>query len=54
MLKYTTQNWLTPKGNWINEVGVKPTVEVLYDITIQTDNQLETAVTEITKKLNEE
>ena len=54
MLKYTTQNWLTPKGNWINEVGVEPTVEVLYDITIQTDNQLETAVTEITKKLNEE
>ena len=52
MLKYTTQNWLTPKGNWINEIGVEPTVEVLYDITSETDNQLETAVTEITNILN--
>ena len=52
MLKYTTQNWLTPKGNWINEIGVAPTIEVSYDITSQTDNQLENAVTEITNKLN--
>lgn len=52
MLKYTTQNWLTPKGNWINEIGVEPTVEVSFDITSQTDNQLETAITEITNKLN--
>lgn len=54
MLKYTTQNWLTPKGNWINGIGVEPTIEVLYDITSQTDNQLETAVTEIINKLNKE
>ena len=25
MVKYTIQNWLTPNGNWINEVGVEPT-----------------------------
>ena len=28
MMKFTTQKWLTPKGNWINEKGVDPTVEV--------------------------
>ncbi|UKI28073.1 MAG: S41 family peptidase [Bacilli bacterium] len=25
MIKYTTQKWLTPEGNFINEVGVTPT-----------------------------
>ena len=28
MLKLTTQIWLTSAGNWINEVGVEPTIEV--------------------------
>lgn len=27
-LKYTTQKWLTPKGNWINEKGVVPDIVV--------------------------
>ncbi|WP_332650142.1 S41 family peptidase [Lysinibacillus sp. 54212] len=29
-LKFTTGKWLTPKGNWINEKGVKPNFEVKY------------------------
>lgn len=29
-LKYTTGKWLTPDGNWINETGIKPDVEVKY------------------------
>ncbi|MEG0471406.1 MAG: S41 family peptidase [Solibacillus sp.] len=29
-LKFTTGKWLTPNGNWINEKGVKPDVEVKY------------------------
>ncbi|MFF5994732.1 S41 family peptidase [Lysinibacillus sp. KU-BSD001] len=29
-LKFTTGKWLTPKGNWINEKGVTPTIEVQY------------------------
>jgi carboxyl-terminal processing protease len=29
-LKYTTGKWLTPKGNWIHEKGIKPDVEVQY------------------------
>jgi carboxyl-terminal processing protease len=27
-LKLTTNKWLTPDGNWIHKIGVKPTVEV--------------------------
>lgn len=27
-IKITTNKWLSPKGEWINEVGVEPTVEV--------------------------
>ena len=29
--KYTTEKWLTPKGNWIDKAGVKPDVEVKLD-----------------------
>ncbi|MFJ7736583.1 S41 family peptidase [Lysinibacillus sp. NPDC097287] len=29
-LKFTTGKWLTPNGNWINEKGIKPDVEVAY------------------------
>lgn len=52
MIKYTAQNWLTPQGNWINEIGVEPTVEVPLDFNSITDNQLDTAVLEIIKRLN--
>lgn len=52
MIKYTAQNWLTPNGNWINEVGVEPTITVELDIVSGTDNQLEIATSEIIKQLN--
>lgn len=29
-LKFTTGKWLTPDGNWVNEKGIKPDVEVKY------------------------
>lgn len=29
-LKLTTNKWLTPKGNWLNEKGLEPTIEVAY------------------------
>lgn len=50
MIKYTTQKWLTPEGNFINEVGVTPTKEVelneeYYDEqTKEKDNQLQEAI----------
>lgn len=29
-IKFTTGKWLTPEGNWINEKGIKPDIEVKY------------------------
>ena len=55
MIKYTTQKWLTPDGNWINEVGVEPTnkVELKEDYynnpTTDNDNQLQTALDLVSK-----
>jgi len=55
MVKYTVQNWLTPEGNWINEVGLEPTdVVELNEIYLENpvrenDNQLEKAIDLVTK-----
>ena len=54
-IKYTTEKWLTSKGKWINNKGVKPDYEVnLNDEYFDnpnhdTDNQLQEAI----KKLKE-
>ena len=54
-VKYTVQKWLTPNGNWINEVGVKPDIEVKLseeyanNPSDETDNQLQTAIKEVSK-----
>ena len=50
MAKITTKKWLTPKGNWINEKGIIPTVTLdisdkyLQNPTFDNDNQLERAI----------
>lgn len=55
MIKYTTENWLTPNGNWINEVGVEPTDKVELDSKYFTehkdedDNQLQKALDLVSK-----
>ena len=55
MIKYTTQNWLTPNGKWINEVGIEPTDEVIMDEKyfenpiIENDNQLKKALELVSK-----
>lgn len=54
--KITTKKWLTPKGEWINEVGLTPTIRVsLSDEYYQNpiydnDNQLESAINAIKMK----
>lgn len=54
MIKYTTQKWLTPNGNFINEVGVEPTNvvelsdEYFENPSISTDNQLQEALNLLT------
>ena len=53
--KLTTQKWLTPKGNWINEVGIKPNIKVelseeyFMSPTVENDNQLQVAIDNLTK-----
>lgn len=48
--KITTKKWLTPNGNWINETGIKPDVEVKLSSAYQknptedNDNQLQAAI----------
>ena len=55
MIKYTTQKWLTPDGNSINEVGVTPTKvvelneEYFNNPTPENDNQLQEAINIIIK-----
>lgn len=49
-VKYTIQKWLTPNGNWINEVGITPDIKVELDNDYyknpsdSTDNQLQMAI----------
>lgn len=56
MIKYTIQKWLSPKGNWISDVGVKPTVEIELsndyekNPSEQNDNQLKKALEIISVK----
>lgn len=40
--KMTTKKWLTPNGNWINEVGIIPDIEI--KLSSGTDSQLEKAI----------
>ena len=55
LIKYTTQNWLTPNGNWINDVGITPTdvvelsSEYYKDPTEDNDNQLQFALNLVSK-----
>lgn len=50
MIKYTVENWLTPDGSWINDVGIEPTDKVelnekyYENPTDETDNQLQKAL----------
>jgi len=54
-IKYTTEEWLTPKGNSIDKKGVIPDFEVelseeyMSNPSDETDNQLQTALDVITK-----
>jgi carboxyl-terminal processing protease len=56
MVKYTIQKWLTPKGNWINKVGITPTIEIaqskeyLENPTTDNDAQLQKAIEVVSKK----
>lgn len=59
MIKYTTQKWLTPDGNFINEKGVTPTnavelsEEYFENPSRSTDNQLQEALSLLSSDNNE-
>lgn len=50
-IKFTVQEWLSPNGNTVNEVGVKPDIEISETEnpgetdTLETDTVLQTAIT---------
>lgn len=54
-IKYTIESWLTPKGEFINEKGINPTIEeelneeYYDDPSNEKDNQLQRALEELTK-----
>lgn len=53
-VKYTIQKWLTPNGNWINETGINPDIEVelnkdyYTNPVLENDNQLSAAIDKLT------
>ena len=51
MFKYTYQEWLTPKGNYIDQVGISPSVEIKYEYDEKgKDNQKDKAIEVISSK----
>lgn len=50
MIKYTVQKWLTPDGNWINEIGVEPT-HIVEIKSPEEDSQLNTAINLVMEKI---
>ncbi len=45
LFKYTYQEWLTPKGNYIDRIGIEPNVEIPYESNKEgKDNQKEEAI----------
>ena len=51
MYKYTYQEWLTPEGNYIDEVGITPDVEIKYEYNEKKpDNQKEKAIEVVLSK----
>lgn len=55
MIKYTTAKWFTPKGNYVNEIGYKPDIEVkltreyALNPSDETDTQLQKAIDVLSK-----
>ncbi len=53
--KLTTKNWLTSKGNWIDQKGIEPNIKIelsdeyTKNPTEENDNQLQTALKELIK-----
>lgn len=51
-LHVTVARWLLPDGNWINEQGLKPDVEVEYDSEISQDQKYDNQIQEAIRQLS--
>jgi carboxyl-terminal processing protease len=51
LVKYTFQEWLTPNGNFIDQVGITPDIEVKYEYNPSEtyDTQIKKAIEEMSK-----
>ena len=54
-VKYTTQKWLTPKGEWLNDIGVTPDIiveqsELYYETQNEDDDAMLQKAIELLKK----
>ncbi|MDE6956500.1 MAG: S41 family peptidase, partial [Lachnospiraceae bacterium] len=54
ILKFTTEEYFTPKGRNIHKKGIEPDIEVEYDEESESDNQLEEAVRHVRKMIEEQ
>ena len=50
-IKYTVQEWLTPKGNRINGIGITPDVVIPSDDKLSNDVQLDKALEVVSNKI---
>lgn len=48
-LHITTAKWLTPQGNWVNEKGLEPDIQVVDNQETEADEQLQEAIKEVTR-----
>lgn len=46
-LHITTAKWLTPKGNWVNEKGLEPDIQVVDNQETTEDEQLQEAIKQL-------
>ena len=50
LFKYTYQEWLTPKGKYIDQIGIEPDIEINYEYSKEgKDNQKSKAIEVISK-----
>lgn len=49
IVKYTTEEWLTPSKNNIDKIGIEPNIEIQYEYKDNVDNQIKEAIKELTK-----
>lgn len=50
LYKYTYQEWLTPKGNYIDQVGITPNIEINYEyVNDNSDSQKNKAIEVLSK-----